>query len=223
MYCLSAHGGKVAGKQMGRLTKALSLAEVSDKGLGVDSDGIRGKQIFVIRGPYEIPCDRLRSGRIIHPLHGTQLWVKPRVAELQLRGKIGCYLYALRAGKGYTPLYVGKTTAGFGTECFTDRNLRHYNFGLMRVKAGTPVLFFVTPSWNARPTQNRESGVGKWIGEMEKHLIELAASANPSGLLNTQHAQKKWGIQGMHRGLGGKGNTSSANFRRMLNLGALTH
>ena len=77
-YCLSAHGGKVAGKQMGRLTKALSLAEVSDKGLGVDSDGIRGKQIFVIRGPYEIPCDRLRSGRIIHPLHGTQLWAETR-------------------------------------------------------------------------------------------------------------------------------------------------
>ena len=222
-YCLSVRGRGTAGQTMGRLTKALSSAEASDEAIGVDADDTRGKRIFVIHGPYEIPCDRLRSGRIIHPLHGAQLWAKPGVTELKLRGKIGCYLYALRAGKGYTPLYVGQTTVGFGKECFTDGKLNRYNHGLARVKAGTPVLFFVTPSWNARPTKKKKSAVAQLIGEIEKHLIALASSANPSGLLNTQHTKKTWGIRGMHRGLGGKGNRSSANFRRMLNLGALTH
>ena len=175
-------------------------------------------KVFTIRGPYKVPCKRLAAARQIN---AAEFWEKSGAEEL--KGKIGCYLYAFRAGTGYTPVYVGKTIVGFGRECFTDGKLKHYNHGLARVKAGTPVLFFVTPSWNARPTNNRKSGVGKWIGEMEKHLIELAASANPSGLLNTQHAKQRWRIQGIHRGVGGRGNISSADFRRMLNLGALTH
>lgn len=222
-YCLSPAGRKKAGKQVAGFRKKLALVEAGPESAETESGDDSGRQVFVIRGPYEIPCERLAAGRIIHSSHGVRFWEKAGVAELELRGKIGCYLYALRAGNGYTPFYAGKTTAGFGQECFTDGKLKHYNRALASVKAGTPVLFFVTPDRNARPTKNKNSLVAKAIGEIEKHLIQLASAANPSGLLNTQNVKRTWGIRGMHRGLGGKGNRASAAFRRTLNLDKLTH
>ena len=178
------------------------------------------RKIFTIRGPYDIPKTREKHGRAIDSKSDVGKFWKESGAE-ELKEKIGCYLYAFRAGKGYTPLYVGKTLVGFGAECFTSAKLGHYNRAFTRVKSGTPVMFFVTPNWNAKPPKNRKSLVAKMIGKIEQLLIELAYSANPDGLLNKHYAKRAWGIQGMHKEAGGQGNRHSSDFRRMLNLSGL--
>jgi hypothetical protein len=56
--------------------------------------------------------------------------------------EVGCYICAIRAGRGYVPIYVGQATVGFRKECFDHHKLDHYNKARdIRDKKGTPVLF----------------------------------------------------------------------------------
>lgn len=65
--------------------------------------------------------------------------------------KQGVYVFALRAGKGYKPWYVGKTNGqkGMSRECMTDNKVNKYNEA-MRRSNGSPVLFFVVPPGSKR-------------------------------------------------------------------------
>lgn len=178
------------------------------------------KKMFVIRGPLTIPCDPMPGGRVINTANVSQFWEVPEAKKLA--GKIGCYIFAIKAGRGFTPIYVGKTVRSFKEECFTPKNLHAYTIGLASVVKGNPVMFFVTPLWNV-PNKENNASAGKLIGEVEKSLIQWASDANPDGLLNKQNVGRDWDIQGIHRGAGGKGKKSSTDFRRMLNLDKLAN
>jgi hypothetical protein len=55
----------------------------------------------------------------------------------------GCYVFAIRAGKGVTPIYVGKATKSFKQECFNPSNRHKFSNGMADYVKGTPVLYFV--------------------------------------------------------------------------------
>jgi hypothetical protein len=60
-----------------------------------------------------------------------------------LLDKRGCYVFGIRAGKGFTPAYAGKATKKFKNEVFGHHKLAKYQRYLADVAKGTPVLFFV--------------------------------------------------------------------------------
>ena len=170
---------------------------------------------FIIRGPYKVPFDSRPRGRVIRPEDARQFWEE--CADETLENGLGCYVFAHRAGPGFTPIYVGKTAKSFKQEAFNPPNLGLYTAELANYKRGTPVMFFVTPDWGARA---KTKSTEKLVGELEKFLIELAASANPD-LANVHGARRGWGIKGVHRGHGGQGGEPGTDFRRMLSLAGL--
>ena len=77
---------------------------------------------LIIEGPYEIPRHVNRGIYHIDSSNGVEFWVNQDVAHLS--EKEGCYIFALRAGMGHTPWYVGKagtgaSGGGFKQEIFT--------------------------------------------------------------------------------------------------------
>jgi hypothetical protein len=94
---------------------------------------------FKIRGPFVVPL--VKNKRLVKP-GCPEFWSKPKVDKLS--DQCGCYVFAMRAGKGITPIYVGKATKTFKQECFADSKIaRHYGPALLDYKRGRPVLFLV--------------------------------------------------------------------------------
>jgi hypothetical protein len=96
-----------------------------------------------------------------------------------LRDACGCYVFAMRAGKGTRPWYVGLAQrSSFQHECFTPDKKVKYQGVLNRMK-GTPLLYFyarTTPTTHAfsKPTR---SGYGDVV-LLEQLLIGAALERN---------------------------------------------
>ena len=126
--------------------------------------------------------------------------------------KNGCYVFAVRAGKGIRPWYVGKTSGRMKTECFTNHKLDHYNKALGNYKRGTPVLFFVVPDGRKRKVAKTT------LREMEIWLIKAAADQN-FDLCNKQHNRwPKWSIRGVINTGSGKPPQAASTFRKTMGL-----
>ncbi len=70
---------------------------------------------FYVEGPFHIPCEMKAAGRVIQH---KEFWKQPDVQPFA--DEKGCYVFAVRAGGGYTPIYVGKATRTFKQECFNS-------------------------------------------------------------------------------------------------------
>lgn len=163
---------------------------------------------FIIDGPYEIPFEQKPGGRVI--LY-NEFWIQ--TDELQeLGGERGCYVFAIRAGKGATPIYVGKATKSFKQECLNPSNRHKFSNGMADYKKGTPVLYFVR-----HPKQKGKTN-SKQIGEIENFLIQNAAVKNPD--LQNLHGTEapKWTIRGVIRSGKGKPKKAESKFKRLLGL-----
>lgn len=62
---------------------------------------------FEVHGPFKVPTERWKSGRII-PKDLTDFWDGTGLGE-----RCGVYIFGIRAGRGITPIYVGKATRRF--------------------------------------------------------------------------------------------------------------
>ena len=163
-------------------------------------------QIFDISGPFKVPLYKGTAGRIVDRETVAGFWDHHR----PLQNRHGCYVFGMRAGKGYTPIYVGKAAKSFKQECFTDHKLAHYNKALADYVRGTPVLFFVSLPRGRGRTNTRA------IGKLEKYLITTAEIANPN-LSNVQNrARDKWGIRGFLRSGKGKPSAAAKAFRQLM-------
>lgn len=77
---------------------------------------------FSVHGPFDIPTYRGRIGRIVRAEEGRSF------DEHSARAwRRGCYVFAMRSGRGITPTYVGKATKSFSQECFTADKLGKCN------------------------------------------------------------------------------------------------
>lgn len=150
--------------------------------------------LFDAHGPLVIkPIPGKSSGYI--PVNYPEFWdLHPALAA-----KTGCYVFAIRAGKGITPIYVGKTTRSFASECFADHKIAsHYAPALARKGKGTLVMFLLVP----RPRRGKPNI--RLIKDLETFLIQVASAKNPE-LSNVQERKEaQWGISGVIRGGQGK-------------------
>ena len=163
---------------------------------------------FTCHGPFKIETTKLRAGKDISKANIQNFWE----TNGEYSDKVGCYVFGMRAGKGVTPLYVGKATKRFKQEVFAHHKLTKYLPALATYKSGTPVLFFV-----AYPKKNGLVNATQ-IGKLEKFLIQQATVANPL-LLNINHAKvPSWGIAGVLRSTTKRPTNGAVAFKALLGI-----
>ena len=161
---------------------------------------------FVVEGPFKVPVYEGKGGRTITDENVRDFWA----THADYRARRGCYVFAMRAGKGSTPGYVGMATKGFKTEVFAPHKLTRYQQFLADYAKGTPVLFFVVePAAKGAPNL-------KQIRDLERFLIQVGVAAN-ADLLNIKGTKaEEWGIAGVLRGGVGKPSQSAKLFKAMM-------
>ena len=162
---------------------------------------------FQVEGPFEVPL--VPSPKVKMVAEATSYFWATIPA---VRAKKGCYVFALCAGRGFTPLYVGKTMRTFEAECFTAHKVNHYNYAMREYNKGTPVMFFVIyPPKKGKPNASE-------VGDLEDFLIQVGRRVNPD-LRNIKGTKEPtWGIKGVIRSGQGKANAAEKDFRRVFKL-----
>lgn len=130
-------------------------------------------------GGFEIP----RKNKIVDHASLEGFWNSVEQEE-GLSSAKGCYVFAVKAGRGMRPWYVGQAGGerGFKQEVFGDHKLKHYN-GLISGQRGTPFMFFIAAK-TAKDRFRKVSGLElNWV---ENFLISLAVEAN-GNLLNKKN------------------------------------
>lgn len=146
-----------------------------------------GQRVFYVKGPFNVPLDASKKSKWVNK-PGPSFW--DSVGDDRL--KPGVFIFAVRAGKGWSTIYVGRTFKSFEKEAFTDHKLNKYNAGLNTIVIGTPCLFLVVHP----PGKTNEN----LIKEVETWLIHTAYAKNPKKLKNKKKLPKyKWNIEGVLR------------------------
>ncbi len=168
---------------------------------------------LAVFGPMPIPFDQSANStaKRIRKTHVTEFW-KDGSAQHVMK-KHGCYVFAVRAAKGFKPWYVGKAERALREECFGNHQMNHYNDVLFDNVKGSPVMFFVGP----RGTKNKIPR--KVVGELERFLIQHAVYRNPD-LKNVKDTKNlpKWSIAGAVRSGQGKPTVGTKGFKTMMKL-----
>lgn len=163
---------------------------------------------FSVHGPFEVPTYHGKAGRIVRAEEGRSFfethptWAKRR----------GCYVFAMRAGRGMTPTYVGKATRTYGQECFTADKLGKCNQTLVDYERGTLIVFLVAaPAGRGRPAE-------KQIQLVEDFLIQVGVAAN-NELLNVEGTkQAGWALTGLIRSSRGRPSEAAKDFKSIMKL-----
>ncbi len=171
------------------------------------------KTIFHVSKPFSVPFLRAKKRGSIKRVNEDRLidfWKQAKAYST----KKGCYIFALRASKGFMPWYIGKTTKMFKDEVLNPYQLKKYNEVLFDDHKGTPVMFFVY----SKNVKGRISK--KTIDELETFLIQTASSKNGAMVNKTKKTDvPEWGIQGVANYGKGKPNNESRQLKKLIGLG----
>ena len=142
--------------------------------------------LFDVAGPFEIE----RHGRTKIIIERSRKDLRPILEDWEegLSSACGCYVFALRAGRGFTPYYVGQACKRtLLDEALNPANPEKYNTALGNGK-GTPVLFLVpmrTPNGRFRKRTRGNTGL-KELDFLEFWLLANAIDKNPDLINNKQ-------------------------------------
>lgn len=138
--------------------------------------------IFEIYGPYEM--QKASNGLIIREQKRI-FWEKIAEAKRELPFACGCYLYAVRAGRGMKPWYIGKAVKqGFEKECLKSHQLLIYN-DVISGRKGKPQLLLIALKTKGDRFAKPGPAHQKKIDFLETNLIGAAMKRNRS-LMNVQ-------------------------------------
>ena len=142
--------------------------------------------IFSIHGPYEIP----KRGRLIDRSKESlrDFWGRVEDDSPGLAEGIGCYLFCMRAARGFKPMYVGMNAQqAFVGECFSPAKILIYQDAIA-VRQGTPVLFLIARRTPQGKLTKKSPGKSNSLRLVETLLIGAALDKNPE-LANVQKAE----------------------------------
>jgi hypothetical protein len=134
-----------------------------------------------------------------------------------LSSACGCYVFAIRAGKGFTPFYVGQACATrLVAEAMNASNCLKYNRVLP--KRGKPVIFLLPMmTTTGRLRKRPKSGKLLSVDFLEKWLIATCLVKNPHLLNNMQtRLLKKLHVTGVLNAKQGASNGASSAFKRAI-------
>ncbi len=78
---------------------------------------------LIVYGPIAVPVRLVNRVKFIDSDRLPELWEQQAEG---LASKRGLYVFAMRAGQGFTPWYVGRTSKGFEKEIFTPHKVVKY-------------------------------------------------------------------------------------------------
>ena len=142
---------------------------------------------YEVFGPYELPQNAKRN-RICNDKHSLDaFWEIVNTDKEDLSEAIGCYVFALRAGKGAKPWYVGKSVKQtFKRECLQSHKLVKYN-DVLNNQRGTPLIYFL-PRMTPKGSFSKPSKAKKSLSDvdfLERLLIGYSLNRNAK-ILNTK-------------------------------------
>jgi hypothetical protein len=121
-------------------------------------------------GPFDMPFD----GAHIDTELAKEFWQSVEDAREGLQDAIGCYIFAIRAGRGTKPWYVGKTERSFRQEVLQPGKLLLFSKHLDSHKGGAPVLYLI-----AKQTSGGRFAKGsRSVGTLEGMLIGKCLARN---------------------------------------------
>ena len=128
---------------------------------------------FYPHGPYEVP----RNRGLVDRTAINVFWENVDRDEAYLSTAIGIYIFSIRAGKGITPWYVGKTESSFQRECFQHHKITIYN-ECLNDRSGTPLLTLVAKMSNNDDFFVSRGGRQRDIQYLEKMIISKCLGRN---------------------------------------------
>lgn len=170
---------------------------------------------FEPHGPFVVPSEK-GPPRFIDRVHAAAFWDDDATQALAARR--GAYILAVRAGRGITPVYVGKATRSFEQEVLVDRNLQSFNGGLRDWRRARPVVLLL-----AQP-HRRGRSAHRAIAELEDFLIVLCEEQNPR--LRNVHGlggEQPFEIVGVTDGRRGAPSTAASAVRRTIGWADRAH
>jgi hypothetical protein len=158
-------------------------------------------------GPLEIKKNKAGKSYTIENSNIKNFWED----YMEFSEKQGIYVFALKAGKGFTPWYVGKTNNSFNNECFHSSKLVKYNNLIMKRK-GKPVLFFICKEGN-RIVMNQYI-----LKQMEEFFIQCGFSRNKNLLNIIGKPKYHWSVKGVINTTQGQPERAAKLFNKCLGL-----
>lgn len=164
---------------------------------------------FSVHGPFKVPIEPNKRGKMV-AMDLSAFWTL--VGEI--RGRKGVYLFGMRAGKGITPIYVGKTAKQtFEDEAFTpSKRANHYNPALLSYARCSPVMFFVVHPKTKGKTN------AKLIDAIESFFIDVASNKNPNLSNERKKPDHRWRVRGVVRGRAGEASATTSAFKKAVGL-----
>ena len=142
---------------------------------------------FEVHGPFKIKPTVMKGGKIIDSASVKHFW---HLHETD-KTKSGVYVFAIRAGRGIIPWYIGKTTKTFESEIFQYQKLTKYHSTLMSIERGTPVFLFVEyPRVKGKLSSSK-------IDQLETFLIRAGKMRNKQIRNDKKVAPQWWSIRGV--------------------------
>ena len=130
-----------------------------------------------------------------------------RLRDSGLGGDIGVYVFAMQAGRGVKPWYVGKTIKSFEEECLTPTKLLKFNEVLSG--HGKPFLYFLS----LKTKKNARA-----IDELESLMIGVALRRNGRLLNLSKTKQYEVVVSGVINSSSGAPTLKASAFRKMIGL-----
>lgn len=172
---------------------------------------------FDVAGPFDLT--RHGSKNLV-----TDQSFKDLIAELEARSDslveaIGCYVFALRASKGYRPWYVGQACKQpIIREALNLSNREKYN-KIISEHRGMPTIFFVsmyTPNGKLKKPSKAMGGLGS-LDFLERWLIATCLNKN-SALANNKETKflRKIHVVGVFNATKGESHSASKELRRAI-------
>ena len=171
--------------------------------------------LFDVAGPFKVK--RYGKKKLITKQSLTELKQELEEWESGLCDACGCYVFAIRAGKGYTPYYVGQACKrAILDEALNPSNRGKYNEVCSETN-GMPVLFFLPMRTPTRRFRKKGSGRLPAIDFLERWLIAQAIDKN-SRLINNKETRflRKIHVVGVFNAGQGEATSDSACLHKAL-------
>jgi len=171
---------------------------------------------FDVAGPFHL--SRHGNKKIVTKHSLKELKSAVEEWESGLSNACGCYVFAVRAGKGFTPYYVGQACKRPITdEALNPSNREKYN-EVLGYGRGSPVIFFLpmrTPKGKFR--KKSQAGRIPAMTFLERWLIATVITKNPD-MINNKETRFLRGIRviGLLNSERGKSTSASSLLRRTL-------
>lgn len=171
--------------------------------------------IFDVAGPFKV--SRHGPKNIITDQSLDDLNTEVEKSDNGLSESCGCYVFAIRAGRGYTPYYVGQACkSSLPHESLNVANREKYNKVISQTK-GTLVVFFLPLKTPTGKYHRKSNARLSSINFLERWLIATSIGKNPD-LINNKETRflRNIHVTGIFNPTQGEATTASQHLSKAL-------